>query len=450
MYYKLSMLMTTHSNIVRFSTLALGAVFGAALLFVFAAAPLLSRTLASYANPAFAIMAPVVAHADDYGWDGGYSSSDYGWDGGYSSSDYGWDGGSSYYDSGSWDSSGGSYGYDGCCGSYDYSYPDTYTTPTTYTTTTYTCPSGYTGTYPYCVPPVECPSGYTLHNGTCVPPTTCPSGYTLQNGTCVPPTTTCQSGYTLVNGVCTPPTTNCPSGYSMVNGVCTPPTSCPSGYTLQSGVCVPPTVSCPSGYTYNGSSCVPPVQTCNTCSCNNNCYVPPVQTCYTCNCNSAYCITQQPVVYQQQPVVSLYQTATAQPLASVSLSQIPYTGLDLGPWGMFLYWSTLVLLCAVAAYLIAVKKIFSRLSGTMKYYLIGDTSAATHPVYANRSAVEAHTAPATAPAQHGIDMHALAQALQTLIAAAAPAKTETTTAATSFKDTTDEFVLSQINKFTKR
>jgi hypothetical protein len=36
----------------------------------------------------------------------------------------------------------------------------------------------------------------------------------------------------------------------------------------------------------------------------------------------------------------------------VYLSQIPYTGLDLGTWGTILYWTLLVLWCVAAAYLI--------------------------------------------------------------------------------------------------
>lgn len=45
-------------------------------------------------------------------------------------------------------------------------------------------------------------------------------------------------------------------------------------------------------------------------------------------------------------------SATGQPLASVYLSQIPYTGLDLGPIGTALYWIMLVLWSLAAAYLI--------------------------------------------------------------------------------------------------
>ena len=47
-------------------------------------------------------------------------------------------------------------------------------------------------------------------------------------------------------------------------------------------------------------------------------------------------------IIQSPPVAAAY----------VSLSQIPYTGLDLGPVGTVVYWITLILICLAAAYLI--------------------------------------------------------------------------------------------------
>ncbi len=41
----------------------------------------------------------------------------------------------------------------------------------------------------------------------------------------------------------------------------------------------------------------------------------------------------------------------------VSLSAVPYTGLELGPYGTVIYWSFLILWCLFAAYLVAVKKV---------------------------------------------------------------------------------------------
>jgi len=74
-------------------------------------------------------------------------------------------------------------------------------------------------------------------------------------------------------------------------------------------------------------------------------------------------------VYQQTPYVTL--------------SQVPYTGLDLGPVGTALYWVFLVLACAVAAYLFAVKKIHTGPLNRMRTAFFGDLSAPSHPVYAS-------------------------------------------------------------------
>ncbi len=66
-------------------------------------------------------------------------------------------------------------------------------------------------------------------------------------------------------------------------------------------------------------------------------YVPPV-----------YYPAQRPIAYNNTPYVTL--------------SQVPYTGLDLGPVGTTLYWGFLVLWCLIAAYLIAVKKIQNKIA----------------------------------------------------------------------------------------
>src|SRR3989344_7218486 len=67
-------------------------------------------------------------------------------------------------------------------------------------------------------------------------------------------------------------------------------------------------------------------------------YVPPAQPYY-----------QQPIAYNNRPA------------PYVTLSAVPYTGLDLGPWGTAMYWGFLVLWCLIAAYLIAVKKIQNKI-----------------------------------------------------------------------------------------
>src|SRR3989344_607266 len=71
----------------------------------------------------------------------------------------------------------------------------------------------------------------------------------------------------------------------------------------------------------------------------------PVQPTYT---QPAYQPTYQPTY--QQPRVAYNNPG-------ISLAAVPYTGLDLGPWGTAVYWGFLVLWCLVAAYLIAVKKV---------------------------------------------------------------------------------------------
>jgi hypothetical protein len=69
----------------------------------------------------------------------------------------------------------------------------------------------------------------------------------------------------------------------------------------------------------------------------------------------------------------------------VTLSQVPYTGLDLGPVGTALYWLFLVLWCAVAAYLIAVKRIHNTVLNWGYARLFGTTEA-THPAYTTEAA----------------------------------------------------------------
>ena len=96
----------------------------------------------------------------------------------------------------------------------------------------------------------------------------------------------------------------------------------------------------------------------------------------------------QPVVYQQPvpvynpPVqIPVYQ----QPLAYnttpyVSLTQVPYTGLDLGFWGSIAYWGAFVLFALFAAYLIAVKRVQNNIANSMKAFLFGSTIETTEEV----------------------------------------------------------------------
>lgn len=153
-----------------------------------------------------------------------------------------------------------------------------------------------------------------------------------------------------------------------------------------------PTPLCPPGTTGTYPNCIvpQPVQpiTNNTCT-NNSC-----NTNINDNSNNSINITgsfnQQlppppPPTYHQpvyQPTYTpIYNNPAPQPYSRVSLSQIPYTGLDLGPVGTVLYWMFLVLWCAGAAYLIAVKKIHKSFLTKVRNFIYGDDSVATHPAY---------------------------------------------------------------------
>lgn len=80
----------------------------------------------------------------------------------------------------------------------------------------------------------------------------------------------------------------------------------------------------------------------------------------------------------------------------VTLSAVPYTGLELGPVGTALYWGFLVLWCLMAAYLIAVKKVHNKIAA----WFAG--SKAEHTVVSHAQVAPA--APAkVAPQYDGID-----------------------------------------------
>ena len=100
-------------------------------------------------------------------------------------------------------------------------------------------------------------------------------------------------------------------------------------------------------------------------------------------------------------VLSSLKTPTDQPLAFVYLSQIPYTGLDLGPLGTALYWLMLVLWSLAAAYLVffnvlpvAYRKL-GNFGGSVKDVL--GQPAVVHAVHTPEPHAPVH-APAFAPA----------------------------------------------------
>jgi hypothetical protein len=79
-------------------------------------------------------------------------------------------------------------------------------------------------------------------------------------------------------------------------------------------------------------------------------------------------------------LLSALKSPGEQPLAFVYLSQIPYTGLDLGPWGTAMYWIMLILWSLAAAYLVlfnampfALKRV-NAFGSQVKETLAGDRS----------------------------------------------------------------------------
>jgi hypothetical protein len=93
------------------------------------------------------------------------------------------------------------------------------------------------------------------------------------------------------------------------------------------------------------------------------------------------------------PVNVTLDTAPTQPLAFVYLSQIPYTGLDLGPIGTFLYWLLLALWSAALAYL-AIFKLVPFLKDRMQGFgaAVSEALNAEIPEDARRYAYAAPTA----------------------------------------------------------
>lgn len=83
----------------------------------------------------------------------------------------------------------------------------------------------------------------------------------------------------------------------------------------------------------------------------------------------------------------------------ITLSQAPYTGLDLGPFGEVLYWAFLVLWCLGAAYLVVVKRVQNKLVSFLNGFLFGSSAkTAVHAAHAPKAAA------ASAPlVEDGID-----------------------------------------------
>jgi hypothetical protein len=118
----------------------------------------------------------------------------------------------------------------------------------------------------------------------------------------------------------------------------------------------------------------------------------------------------------------------------VTLSAVPYTGLDLGPVGTFLYWAFLVLWCFVAAYLIAVKKVQNKIYRWLKVVLFGDSTPAVKE--------ETHTTSASI-----ISIDAIAAEVGKLISSPSHKVAHQHAARhEQEEDKIDDFVLSQVNR----
>jgi len=121
---------------------------------------------------------------------------------------------------------------------------------------------------------------------------------------------------------------------------------------------------------------------------------------------------QQPVA--QQVYQPYYPQVPSQPRAPyVTLSAVPYTGLELGPVGTMLYWSFLVLWCLAAAYLIVVKRVQVKLMSWLNGMLFSSTAVAataTHTVSRNTASVaKAKAAPRAEENSDAIDSFILSQ-----------------------------------------
>ncbi len=104
---------------------------------------------------------------------------------------------------------------------------------------------------------------------------------------------------------------------------------------------------------------------------------------------------QQPPVYYPQP----QRPVTYNQTPYVTLSSLPYTGLDLGPVGEVIYWTFLVLWCLAAAYLIAVKRVQNKVVSALNSFLFGSKAVVATSAPAPR-AMAAASAPLV---EEGID-----------------------------------------------
>lgn len=267
----------------------------------------------------FFIAAPFAAHAadfDDSGWYTDSYSDSYPVDTGYYTDSY-TDSYPSYYDDTSW-----------MTDSYTDSYP-------AYDDTSWITDS-YTDSYP-----MDYGSGYGL-SGSAGYPTSYLSG----------------SGY-LSSSYLTGPSyiASHPSAPSISNTNVNTNTNTCTNNSCNTNVSAPTTINAPTTVVTN-----PPAVINNYPSYPAYPAYPVNPPCNTCGCYG-YAPCYHPIAYNQTPYISL--------------SQVPYTGLELGFWGTILYWGFLVLWCLIAAYLIVVKKVQNRVLRSLNSFLFGDSVSHT-------------------------------------------------------------------------
>ena len=115
----------------------------------------------------------------------------------------------------------------------------------------------------------------------------------------------------------------------------------------------------------------------------------------------------------------------------VTLSQVPYTGLDLGPVDTALYWGFLVLWCLFAAYIITVKKAHVKVANSMKNFLFGTSSPA----------------PIAPVAQTSSDLEVIVNTVRAILEGSSSKTTHTAVSSpVKTTDAVDDFVMSQVNR----
>jgi hypothetical protein len=241
------------------------------------------------------------------------------------------------------------------------------------------CLPGQTGTYPNCVtppPPPVCAPGQTGTPPNCVTPPPvvheCLPGQTGTFPNCVtpPPSAGCPPGQTGTPPNCVPPPTQiCPAGQTGTYPNCVTPPPPPTG----GGGCV---FGCSSGGGGGGGG--------------GGFFIPPSPNVPT----AAY----------------------------VYLSQIPYTGLDLGPVGTVVYWAGLIIFCAALSYLVlfnlfpflnrhihafglSVAQLLNQPSGQLAFAGgAGAAAVSAHAAPMHETPAPTSNAPTSAPAMHAETM----------------------------------------------